>query len=349
MLQKIFTKKFFIITSLVLAFLVIVYFIFFNSSSIKNIKLSGPFSAKKNCQSTRQLDGRCVEENQDKIWPVAIMIDNHPDAWPQYALNSAQIIYNTLVEGGATRMMAIFSTTQNLEKIGPIRSARLYYLTWVKGLNSLYVHAGGSPDALQKIIDWQILDLNEITSYGPRYIFRDYNFLAPHNLFTSSEKLDLARQDWEINKDAEFTTWQFDSQKKYSGDSANEISIKYSQIYPYDIKYEYNSSTQTYLRFQNRRPQLDALDNSQISTKNLILQFVPKEIHLDNEDRLAIETLGQGEMWYFVNGEKISGTWQKPDLTSRTMYFDENGQEMIFQPGNFWIEVIPAGKSVIVK
>jgi hypothetical protein len=306
------------------------------------------------CKFARVLDGKCLENKEEKnIWPVAVMFDNHPDSWHQYGLNSAQIVYSTLVEGGATRMMAIFSSTDEIEKIGPVRSARPYFLTWAKEYDAVFTHVGGSPEALQKIKDWKILDCNEMTSYGPEYFWRAWSKPSPHNVYTSNENIFNVRKDWGVaSSTSEFDNWKFADEENFTAplgasENAEEISIKYSEIYPYDIKYEYSTTTQEYLRFQNKKPQKDALDNSQIAVKNLILQYVPKEKMLDSIGRLEINTLGYGKAEFFIAGKKYSGTWEKKDLTSRTMFYDEQGNEMKFLRGNVWIEVIPGEKEVI--
>ena len=106
---------------------------------------------EKMCEFKNMLTGFCVNSKEDEnIWPIALMVDNNPDAWPQFGISKADLVYSTLVEGGATRFMAIF-TSKQLSKIGPVRSARPYYLTWAKGINALYGHSGGSAEAIQKI------------------------------------------------------------------------------------------------------------------------------------------------------------------------------------------------------
>lgn len=304
------------------------------------------------CRFVRSLDGVCVSNKEDAgLWPVAVMIDNHPDAWPQYGLSQAQLVYNTLVEGGATRLMAVFTAHGDIKKIGPVRSVRPYYLTWVKELNAMLGHAGGSPQALEYIKDWKIIDWNEITSYGPRYFWRDHQRLAPHNLFTSNEKIDLARQEWGLNKKKnKFLVWSFSPQANNDFTrTAKSVYIDYSPGELFDVLYEYNTSTQTYLRWQNSQPHLDGLDQQQIKVVNLIVQFVPEEEHLDAKDRLAINTLGGGHAWIFIGGQVVEGKWTKRDLSARTIFYDKQDKEIVFKPGNIWIEVVPGQREVEIK
>lgn len=344
-------KHVYLVSAIILFFFAAIIIFYCYRSTIEdivNITLADGNLFKKECFSRQRLDGACTSRKNKNLWPVAIMIDNHPDAWPQYGLNSAQLVYNTLTEGSHTRIMAVYSTGDEIEKIGPVRSARPYYISWVKELDALYGHSGGSPEALEKIKEYEIHDLEEITSYGPLYFNRDYNHYGPHNLFTSSKKINKARKDWELDNDPEYQAWQFDENATSTVDIVNDIYINYSPGITFDVKYEYNTSTQKYLRFQADEVQMDGLDNSQIAVKNLIIQFVPEEIHLDSEDRLYIDTLGIGEAWIFYNNKIIRAVWERENLESRTMFYDENNNEIVFQPGNIWIEVVPGKRGVDV-
>jgi len=374
---------------LIFAFAIVYSVYFYYKSTIQDLdelsKINFKESKQEKCEAVRKLDGVCVKKGQEDLWPVAIMIDNHPDARPQYGLSKAQLVYDTLVEGGTTRLMAVFATDEEIEKIGPVRSARPYYLTWAKGINALFGHSGGSPEALEKIKEYQIIDWEEATSYGPRYFWRSNGKFPPHNLYTSNEKIAAARIDWELfDKISNYRPWRFykgisstleaadgiystlqsvphasdgmngqdpgtSFSKNSEAGSARVVYIDYSPGVLFDVEYKYNTSTQTYLRFQNNQPHIDGLNNKQIGVKNLIIQFVPEEIHLDAKDRLKIETLGQGKTWVFYHNKLIKGIWVKRSLKDRTVFYDENGKEVVFKPGNIWIEVVPGKRKVEVK
>jgi hypothetical protein len=340
--------------------LILVFFLFFISLGLIIITYVGcdvEFEGhivhnEKVCGFNNILTGLCVNSKEDeKIWPVALMIDNNPDAWPQYGISKADLVYSTLVEGGATRFMAVF-TSKQLSKIGPVRSARPYYLTWAKGINALYGHSGGSAEAIQKIKQYGILNLEEATNYGPKYFWRDDvgGYYAPHNLFTSSSRLEKARQDFELfDQELEYMKWFFSSRPTLGEESGVDINIDYSPGVLFDVSYEYSTSTNMYLRYQNEAPHMDALNNSQVLVKNIVIQFVPEEEHLDVEDRLRIDTIGQGDSWIFINGKKIEAKWTKEDVSFRTKFYTLDDKDIIFTPGNVWVEVVPITRDVIVK
>jgi serine/threonine protein kinase len=303
----------------------------------------------KECEQRRLIDGVCLENGIEEKYPVAVMIDNSPEAWSQFGLSRAQIVYNTLVEGGTTRLMAVFSGGLS-ERIGPVRSARPYYLGFAKELDALYGHSGGSPEAIATIKKYDVKNLEEATNYGPLYFWRDKKILAPHNLFTSTNNLEKATRDFGFaSTTPNIISWKFSDVASSTKETVNKISIKYSEISLFDISYEYNTTTETYLRFQNDEPFIDAIDNSQISVKNLIIQFVAPEIHLDSADRLRIETIGTGKAIIIYKGKMVASKWIKEKLSGRTKFFNESGDEIVFLPGNIWVEVIPSNKRVEIN
>lgn len=353
MKNKIFKNKKFIFASLGLVFLILiggaVFFYNLKQNIIGNSEiLLIQSNDAKDCLFKNQLNGVCLLGEQKNQWPVAIMIDNHPDAWPQFGLGKASLVYSTLVEGGATRLMAVFSNTEAL-KIGPVRSARPYFLTWAKEINALYGHSGGSFEALDKIKKYEIINLEEATSYGPLYFYRDKSKAAPHNLFTSAKNLSLALNDFNLaSSTSSFVNWKFSVDANMTVQSAQNISIDYSGMDLFDVAYSYNTTTDLYLRFQNNKPHLDGLNDKQIAVQTVIIQFVPEEIHLDAADRLQIDTLGEGRALIFYHGKQLIAHWSKKMVTDRTIFYTENNEEVIFPPGNVWVEVVPGKRDVLV-
>jgi hypothetical protein len=123
----------------------------------------------------------------------SVMIDNFYETRPQAGLSAAAVVYEALVEGGATRFLAVFSQANVPEKIGPIRSARLYFLDWANQYGGIFLHAGGSPQALASLDtqNYQFGDVDEI-SYQGIYFYRDSQGVSPHNLFTNPDLISQA-------------------------------------------------------------------------------------------------------------------------------------------------------------
>ena len=132
------------------------------------------------------------KQNQIKIFngtdrPIAVMIDNHSGAWPQANLNKAYLVYEIVVEGGETRLMALFKG-QNLDKIGPVRSSRHYFLDYALENDAIYVHHGWSPQAQSDISTLGVNNINGIQESSASF-WRVKDKSAPHNLFTSTDSI----------------------------------------------------------------------------------------------------------------------------------------------------------------
>lgn len=295
---------------------------------------------KIDCKFRRLLDGVCVE-SVEKTNPklVAIMIENHPDARPQSGLSKASVVYEAPVEANYTRFMAVYPADAVVEQIGPVRSARPYYLDWVSEYGQpMYMHCGGSPDALNKIKEYKIFDVNEFY-YGKNF-WRSPSRLAPHNVYTSSElwnKVSIKHGEWNMEQE---DWWGFDTLAPgHLSTSAQANDIVISFLAPsYDVEWKYNSSTQKYERWQAGVEHREA-DGTLITADTVIVQHVKTQV-LDNVGRISMETIGSGLAEVYFDGQKISGAWKKTDRTIRTRFYNELGEEIKLKAGKIWVEVI---------
>ena len=194
-----------------------------------------------------------VEEKEIEIFkgndrPIAVMIDNHNGAWPQANLNKAYIVYEIVVEGGETRLMALFKG-QELEKIGPVRSSRHYFLDYALENDAIYVHFGWSPQAESDIKTLGVNNINGITESSSSF-WRTKSKSAPHNVITSTEKiLKIAeRKGYETtSKKESVLNYTVDEVNLENGTNATEIIIPHSNSQK--VRYEYNEETGKYTRY----------------------------------------------------------------------------------------------------
>jgi len=266
---------------------------------------------------------------------VAVMIDNFPVARPQYGLAQAKVVYEVPVEGGLTRFMAMFDRGTNIARVGPVRSARPYFLDWQAEYGKpLYMHSGGSPEALSLIKKSDYFDANEF--YFGQYYWRTSDSYAPHNLFTSSElwnKLALKFSTTTI-------VWsgrKFDNNAPASSSPASSVLIKYNS--GYHIGWKFDSSQSVYERLLNNVLYSDA-SSEIINANNVVIQYV-KIRSLDEVDRKEIVTIGSGSARVLRDGRIIYAQWQKDATESRTIFSDLNGEEIKFKPGVTWIQIVP--------
>ncbi len=302
-------------------------------------------SAKK---FTSSLDGQPVKTKEETSSAVVgVMIDNHADAYPQAGISKAKIVYEAMVEGGITRYFAIFDSRQKVNEVGPVRSARLYFLDWIQEYgDGLYVHSGGSPQALAAIGPRGIFDGNEF--FRGQYFWRSPDYFAPHNLFISGDnwrKMIVAYGDTD-NLFTPDKAWKYSTVVGKTIGKTSVITILFSP--GYEVVWAYDSKNLNYLRSINGRVHVDK-DNSEVRARNLIIQFTSVgTISNDDKGRQEIKTVGSGKAIMLKKGSVTYGTWKKNSLTDRTRFYDSKGKEFVFVPGNTWVEVVPSETKVSI-
>jgi hypothetical protein len=270
--------------------------------------------------------------------PLSIMVENSEGARPQTGLDKANIVYEVLAEGGITRFLAIYYN-QDAETVGPIRSARPYFLSKALEHQAIYVHVGGSEEAYDFIKEEKIDDINEFIDFQP--FWRTKNRKPPHNLYTSTTKLRKEANKLgyiEMIKKQEYQ-FETDRNEKLVGKKSDFIVIPYNSIYT--VSYKYQSESMKYSRFMNDEPHIDAKTEKQLMIDNIIIQFTPTKV-IDQEGRLAINFIGEGKGLLFFKGGSEEIIWKKIDLKSRTVFLDKEGNRIALTPGNVWIEVVPS-------
>lgn len=295
----------------------------------------------------RLIDGKRVESTSGaETRTVGVMIENLPSTRPQAGLAGASVVYETLVEGGATRFLALYPIRDTtFSRIGPVRSVRPYYLDWLTEYEGVLVHAGGSPEALSEIYKTSIPNLNAIAGQA-KYFWRDRTLPAPHNLFTSSEKLQNALDDTK-RKTKTFIPWVFKEDRQLEKRPADGayVTVKFSG-YAFETEYRYRRETNSYARFNAGQPHEDALAGEQVHAKNVIVQIIPKILAIGEKGRLTLDVYGEGTALIFVDGGVNIGTWKKADRAPRTEFFFADGTPAQLNRGNTWVEVVPEDRTV---
>lgn len=316
------------------------------------------------------LTGEKFTKAEKEIWegrrPLGIMVENHEEARPQSGLSKADIVYEAIAEGGITRFIAIYYCAASAEEVtvGPVRSARTYYLDWISeyGDYPLYAHVGGAnkpgpADALGQIIKygWSLYnDLNQFSVDKPPLTFkRDYDRLpdraTEHTMYSTTDKLWKAAEFRGLtNKDKQdnlwsknFTTWKFGDGKTSSSPTAPKIEFPFWESYSqYEVTWTYDSSTNQYKRDIGNQPQKDLNNNVQITTSNVVIIFTQVQGPIDELKHMLYKTTGTGKALVFQGGEAIEGTWTKKERTARTKFTDKKGKEIEFVRGPIWIEVL---------
>lgn len=328
------------------------------------------------------LNGQLFTNTERQAWekrrPLAVMIENSPDARPQSGLSSADVVYEAVAEGGVTRFMALFycAVQANDTIIAPVRSARTYFVDWASGYNwPLYVHVGGAnlpgpSDALGQIADygWALEnDLNQFSIGYPTFV-RNASRLGrdvatEHTMETSTERLwevgeergwtnmspalkvgskAYPASDWKDN----FTGWSFLDEAPTAG-SVSPISYDFWSGYnQFSVSWTYDPATNTYQRTMAGEPHLDLNTDKQIAASTVIVLLTQEKGPINELKHMLYKTTGSGKALMFHNGTVEQVTWEKADREAELTFEDAKGNPAQLQPGLVWISVLDDSSEV---
>lgn len=297
----------------------------------------------------RVVDGVPVPQNQVNTSLYAIVIENMVDSRPPSGLDKASIVYETLAEGGITRFLAMYpSGGKVIPEIGPVRSARPYFVSWAQEYgNPLFVHAGGSPEALAllKAGTTKVVDFNQF-SHGGNFI-RDDKRAAPHNLYTNYNLLYSGLRNT-VLRDAvpQYTAWTFKGEASIDSRPAtvNDVVINFSS-FNYKVAYKYDRVQNQYQRLVADKPHVTRTGD-QLYAKNIAVLYTDISVTQNNKGRMDIKTVGTGKLQLFRDGAMTEGTWKKDSDTSHTQFLDGTGQPLSLNAGQTWVEVVPTTAKV---
>ena len=326
------------------------------------------------------INGAKYSKPQRQWWekhrPLGVMIENHQEARPQSGLSYADVVYEAVAEGGITRLLAVYYC-QDAGIIGPVRSARTYFLDFISeyGDYPLYAHVGGAntpglADALGQIGDygWKLYnDLNEFSISYPTFK-RDYDRLGrtvatEHTMYSSTDKLwtyaakkrKLTNKDEDGNSwDENFVKYSFKEDTKETERPASQaITFNFWEGYnDYEVVWTYDKTTNLYVRTSGGAPHKDKNNDKQITAKNVVVLFMTERRANDGYEgnlHMLYGTKGTGRAAIFLDGQEIKGTWSKKDRTSRLMLRDNRGREIDVNRGPIWFAITAIGTSVVVK
>ncbi len=291
--------------------------------------------------------------------PIAAMLDNHPDAYPQTGLDEAALVFEALAEYGITRYMAVFAPdiVPVLGDIGPVRSARLYFVQWAIGMRAIYVHAGGSPTGLERLdqdADTYVINLDALVrDHEETFFRRDLNRFAPHNLYTSQAEVDSylsVRVPERSAADLADVGYLFDDASATTGPTSAS-SFGYFFIYADDpVSWSYDAEGQRYWRFRRGQPHIDAVSGEQLWFKSVVVMEVHEApIPGDPKARIDQEVVGEGPALAFIDGTQTEVTWRKESETAPLRFYTAAGQEVVFPVGPLWIAAVPELANVSVN
>ncbi len=354
------------------------YYKMFNSDNTQEEKK--PIIFEKN-------DDKKVQIYSGNERPIAIMIDNHKAAMPHAGLSKAYIVYEIIVEGGESRLMALFKG-QDVDKIGPVRSSRHYFLDYALENDAIYVHYGWSPQAESDISNLGVNNINGITEDANDF-WRTSLRSAPHNVLTSTEnimkiakskgyrttssaksvlnysvdEINLGNDENKETNENSFTNTNSStnsstrlntitnnsSSTSVKAINATSISIPYSESN--NVKWTYDESTKRYSRTSKGIKETEWFDGTDVTAKNIIIEFIANSTLDDGsgKGRQTLDTTGTKDGYYITNGKAIKIKCTKATRKSKTEYKDLNGNEIKVNDGNTFIQIVPINSNVSIE
>lgn len=334
-------KRFALVSAALLVFAIgaISYFYFTRPSSETSIAITKhPQKTVAPTTVASPLTGVQIDPELAKRPVTGIMIENSPDARPQSGIQDAGIVFEAIAEGGITRFMTLYQDAQP-QYIGPVRSLRPYFLDFATPFQAGIVHVGGSPEALATVRNGHYRDLDQF--FNSSYFSRIPSRAAPHNVYTSFERLDALNKAKGYTSST-FTSWPRKADKKLATPTAKAIDFKISSALYY-AHYDYDAGTNSYYRVEGGARHYaitSAADpGAQLHPKVVMALVMSYNISSDGQHSVYSDT-GSGTAYIFQDGGVTKGTWHKADQATNFTFGDANGNYVKLDAGQTWVTIV---------
>ena len=291
---------------------------------------------------------------------VACKIDNSEAARPQQGLNSTDVVFDEMVEGGLTRLVAIWQSNKPTA-IGPVRSIRPMDPDIISPFGGIVCYSGGQQIFVNLMRNTAVFNASETSEQGKGTFSRTHDREAPHNVIVNVSKLAAAQSDiaapqqmWDFSADVAGSS----AGSAASAASVTSLTVKYpSATAKWDWSASAKSSTGVdgaWVRTQDGKLHIDKLTGAQVRATNVVVLDVKIDRSYADHKYGHIPKavlIGKGRAWVFSGGKYIDAFWSKADAKARILLTDAAGAAINLAPGNTWVELKPAdpeGKLTIV-
>ncbi len=324
---------------------------------------------KTNSETTITKKLEVFDEDSNKR-PIAVMLDTNIGNQSHAGLQDSYLNYEIIVEGGLTRIMAIFKD-KDVSLIGPVRSSRHYFLDYALESDCIYTHYGWSTYAENDIKNLNVDNINGL--YDDEVFWRDKTIAAPHNVFTSIERnysyatkkdykqtsnnwklLKYSTDEIELNtpisvkKQKNPETGKVETVENTNPELLNATSVILPYSYYQTRSYTYDQNRGVYLRYMNNEPHVDKTTKQQLYYKNIIIEFVSNQT-IDSYGRQDLDTVGTGKGYYITKGYALPINWTKSSRNDKTKYTYSDGKEITVNDGNTFIQIIPSTSNITLE
>jgi hypothetical protein len=294
------------------------------------------------------LDGVPAPADQAHRLPAAIMVDDNRVARPQSGFSTASIVYQAPADGGEDRYMLVFQEGTSTD-IGPVRSARPYFVYWATEYKSAFGHYGGDAETRLKVVpamSGNIYNMDALSGQPCPY-HRITTRNSPHNAYTNSAA--------QISCAAKYgfpATYQGQPRRTFVEDTpASERPASQMIDIPYrtgTVGYEFDPATDSYKRLVDGHDQIDPANNEQVYARNIVVMFqaVSNDYSEPGHVRPVVANVGSGNAIVFKEGRAIVGTWKKTSNTSLTRFYDAADKEIPLVRGEIFLQSVPIGTKV---
>ncbi|MDP2299773.1 MAG: DUF3048 domain-containing protein [Coriobacteriia bacterium] len=280
---------------------------------------------------------------------VSVKIENSPAARPQSGLQQADVVYETIAEGGISRFNAMFHS-QSPDPIGPVRSARLSDITVVPQYGALFVFSGGSDSVDAAVARARLENLSQDAGVSKPY-YRSRERSAPHNLYLHLEeaRAEAGRRNMSLTADPKPLAFDRSLPAVTEGQQVTEIDIPFSTANR--VTWRFDEASGAYLRWNNGNVHNDALAGKQLSARNVVViwaRYIPQSRDKVGSATYDIELAGSGRMSLFRDGQRFDGTWEATK-DAPPVFKAADGTQVKLGPGNTWYQVVATDVNITMQ
>ncbi len=271
---------------------------------------------------------------------LTVKIENTPEALPQWGIAQADVVYEEIVNGGITRLAAIFNS-QAPAKIGPVRSVRPTDTQVVYPLGGIFAYSGGAQYAINSIETAPVKLIDEDAAGNA--MFRDPDLEAPHNLFARGPQL-FAFKGTPTPPPALFSYRS--ATTAAVGAPVTSFVVPFPSIYP--VTWTWDTTTSSWDRTIFGQPDVTGTGQRE-SPKNVIVMYVNYVNGIGTMNSYA-NLQGSGVAMIFSGGKEIVGTWSRGSSMSDVIqYTTSSGATVRLTPGQTWVELLNDGAALSIK
>ncbi|MFQ3544252.1 DUF3048 domain-containing protein [Halobacillus rhizosphaerae] len=277
---------------------------------------------------------------------IGVMVNNHSLARPQTGLSKADVVYEVLAEGQITRFLALFQS-EIPDKIGPVRSARPYYLELAQGFNALYIYHGASVAINQTVANSGTDFLNGSMYDNNGWLFqRSTDRSAPHNSYLLTSGINQALEAKGYDNQSTIPPLPFaDDDQLNKGQPVTDVTITYSEQPEEIVSFTYDTEIKQFLRSSDGEPTVEKETNQRIAVDNIFVVETSHQV-VDGKGRRSIDLTSGGKGYLFYKGEMLQVNWK--NVNGRILpYLD--GEPLPFARGKTWVNIVPTNTKVAAQ